>query len=196
MFWAGLNHCKMVDKNCCLLLLYLIIGKLDIVQYYRYIFIYTIIIILFYCLYSHIFIYYYHTGVHSTIQLPHDTVQCLNQTVEYQCTVSGSGLLALIWSVFRDDGTQLGNDFAYVSSTILAPSTIGGLFTVEQLSMTPLVSNISFTAMSSIDRYTVVCEDLITLNNETILINIAGNKYTILQYLATQLDFDIHRYPC
>ena len=114
------------------------------------------------------------TGVHSAIQFPHDTVQCLNQTVEYQCTVSGSGILVLTWRVLRDDGTQLEADVAYTSTSIQNPSIIGRLFTVEHLSQTPLVSSVSLTVQSSIDRYTVVCEDSITLNNETVLINIAG----------------------
>ena len=114
------------------------------------------------------------TGVHSAIQFPHDTVQCLDQTVEYQCTVSGSPVDILTWRVFREDGTQLGLPVSYISSTTQTPKTIGGLFAVEQLSQTPVVSNISFTVQSSIDRYTVVCEDSITMNNETILINIAG----------------------
>ena len=110
------------------------------------------------------------TGVHSAIQLPHDAVQCLDQTVEYQCTVSGSGLRALRWSLIRDDGKQL--------LTVTGSATIGGLFRVQQLSQSPLVSNISFTAVSSINGYTFVCEDTTTTNNETILINIAGKNYS------------------
>ena len=107
------------------------------------------------------------TGVHSAIQLPHDTVQCLDQTVEYQCTVNGSELQALRWSLIRDDGKQLW--------TVTGSAKIG-LFRVQQLSQTPLVSNISFTVQSSIDRYTVVCDDTNTTNNETILINIPGKN--------------------
>ena len=82
-----------------------------------------------------------------------------------------------------DDGTQLGTAFVYISAATQAPSTIGELFTVEQLSETPVVSNISFTVQSSIDRYTIVCEDANTMNNETILINIAGKKYILLHFL-------------
>ena len=36
------------------------------------------------------------------------------------------------------------------------------------------MSNVSFTVQSSIDRYTVMCEDPNSMSNETILINIAG----------------------
>ncbi len=85
----------------------------------------------------------------------------------------------MTWSVFRDNGTQLGSPVAFISTTTQAPKTIGALFTVEQLSETPLVSNISFTAVSSIDGYTVVCEDLNTMNNEMMLINIAGKNYVL-----------------
>ena len=114
----------------------------------------------------------------SAIQFSYnDTVYCPNDSVEYQCTISGSGFFGLTWRVFRDDGTPLGSPVIYTSTITEDPSTIGGLFTVEQLSMTPLVSNISFTAMSSINRYTIVCEDSITTNNEVILINIAGKNY-------------------
>ena len=91
--------------------------------------------------------------------------------------------------MLRDDGTPLGPDVVYVSRFTQAPSTIGGLFTVEQLSQTPIVSNISFTAVSSINRYTVVCEDSITLNNETVVINIPGKKYILCIILCTLLHF-------
>ena len=116
-------------------------------------------------------------GVHSTIQFPHDTVQCLNQTVEYQCTVNGSVFFGLTWRVLHDNGTQLGEDITYINTnTEQDPSTIGGLFTVQQLSQTPLVSNISFTAVSSIDRYTIVCVDTVAVINEIVLINIPGKN--------------------
>ncbi len=128
-------------------------------------------------------------GVHSAIQLPHATAQCLDQTVEYQCIVRGSGFFGLQWSVFRDDGTQLGIDVTYISTTIDASDTIGGLFTVEQLSDTPLVSNVSFIAVSSIDRYTVVCEDTITMSNVTILINIAGIRDNTLFLVYSNTKF-------
>ena len=113
------------------------------------------------------------TGVHSAIQLPHDTVQCLDQTVEYQCTVSGS---AMTWSAFRDGIWVV----TYTSTTSPGGTITIGLFTVELLSVTPLVSNISFTVQSSIDGYTIVCEDANTMNNITILINIAGKNYSKL----------------
>ena len=92
--------------------------------------------------------------------------------------------------MFRDDGTQFGSPVAYVSKITQGPRTIGGLFTVEQLSHTPsVVSNISFTAVSSINRYTIVCEDANTLNNETVVINIPGKKYILCIILCTLLHF-------
>ena len=79
--------------------------------------------------------------------------------------------------MLHDNGTQLGEDITYINTnTEQDPSTIGGLFTVQQLSQTPLVSNISFTAVSSIDRYTIVCVDTVAVINEIVLINIPGKN--------------------
>ena len=116
------------------------------------------------------------TGVNCTIQFQHDTVQCLGQLVEYQCTVTGTGFTALAWRISEDNGTQLGNVVSYTSSGIGASNTIGGEFTVEQLQpSSPVVSNISFTVQSSINGYTIECEDSTNaLNNESFTINIPG----------------------
>ena len=120
-------------------------------------------------------------GVHSAIQLPHDTVQCLDQTVEYQCTLNGSAAIdILIWRVFDENGTQIGNDVSHNSASTSNALTIGELFTVEQVSAiseSPLVSNVSITVQSNIDRYTVVCVDANSMSNEILLIDIAGKKY-------------------
>ncbi len=126
--------------------------------------------------------------MHSAIQFPHDDVQCLNQTVEYQCTVSGSAINILIWRVFDENEIQIGADVSHNSATFQAPDAVG-LFTVKQLSETPLVSNVSFTVHSSIDRYTVVCGDANTMSNETILIDIAGKKYILCACYCTTLHF-------
>ena len=72
-----------------------------------------------------------------------------------------------------ENGTQIGADVSHNSVSTPDPVKIG-LFTFEQISETPLVSNVSFTVQSSIDRYTVVCEDPKSMGIETILINIAG----------------------
>ena len=116
------------------------------------------------------------TGVNCTIQFQHDTEQCLDQLVEYQCTVTGTGFTALTWRILEDDGTPFGNAVTYTSNGIGATITIGGVFAVEQLQpASPVVSTISFTVQSSINGYTIVCEDSInTLNNENFTINIPG----------------------
>ena len=119
------------------------------------------------------------SGVNCTIQFQHDTEQCLDQPVEYQCTVTGTGFLT--WRILEDDGTQLGGTVSYTSSGGGAPVTIGGEFTVEQLQSLPIVSNISFTVQSSINGYTIVCEDSAAMNNENFIINIPG-MYALLNF--------------
>ena len=113
-----------------------------------------------------------YTGIHCTSQFQHDTEQCLDQLVEYQCTVTGTGFLT--WRV-SDNGTQLGNIVSYSSNGIGASITIGGVFAVEQLQpASPVVSNISFTVQSSFNGYTIVCQDSATMNNESLTINVSG----------------------
>ena len=125
----------------------------------------------------------YFTGVHCTSQFQHDTEQCLDQLVEYQCTVTGTGFTSLTWKISEDNGTQLGNTVTYTSNSIGASVTIGGVFTVEQLQpSSPIVSNISFTVQSSINGYTIVCEDSATMNNENLTINVPGMMLMILEY--------------
>ena len=99
----------------------------------------------------------------------------MDQLVEYQCTVSGSGFLSLTWKILQDNGTQFGSPVVYASNVLAGSSTIGGLFTVEQLSQSPLVSNISFTVQSSINGYTIICEDGVTLKNENVTTDISGH---------------------
>ena len=113
------------------------------------------------------------TGVHATITFQPDTEQCLGQLVEYQCTVDA---VVLNWRVFNESQVQLIDGYAtYSNGGIGSNNTIGlGLFTVEQLQQSPIISNISFTVQSSINGYTIQCEDGITINNEKLTINIAG----------------------
>ncbi len=113
------------------------------------------------------------TGIHATITFPHDTEQCLGQLVEYQCTVDGT---ILNWRVFNESQVQLSDGFnTYTSGGISPPSTIGkGVFTIEQLQQSPVVSTISFTVQSNINGYTIQCEDGGTMTNENLIINITG----------------------
>ena len=120
-----------------------------------------------------IFDCYQSTGVHCTSQFQHDTEQCLNQLVEYQCTVTGTGFLT--WKILDDNGTQLGGTPSYTSNGGGVSVILGGVFTVEQLQpASPVVSSISFTVQSSINGYTIVCEDSATMNNENLTINVSG----------------------
>ena len=137
-------------------------------------------------------VYYYYrlstiiTGVHCTIQFQHDTEQCLDQLVEYQCTVTGTGFLSLTWRISEDNGTLFGNAVNYASNADGASNIIGGVFTVEQLQpASPVVSNISFTVQSSINGYTIVCEDSTnTTNSVNLMITILGIMYdTCSQYM-------------
>ena len=109
------------------------------------------------------------SGTIATIQFQHDTEQCLDQLVEYQCTrVTGTG--GLRWRISGDDGTQFSVAIGGGTVTI-------GVFTVERLQpSSPVVSNISFTVQSSINGYTIVCEDSFTppVNSESLIINIPG----------------------
>ena len=114
-------------------------------------------------------------GVHSAIQFPHDTVQCLDQTVEYQCTVSGSGFFGLRWRLLDDNQ-------APIATTVYSSDEFGSTvkldsdrFTFERLSETPIVSNVSFTVQSSIDGYTIRCIDTAASESIDITIDIAGN---------------------
>ncbi len=112
------------------------------------------------------------TGVHSAIQFPLNTVQCLDQTVEYQCTVSGS---TLRWTLFDENVAQIAT-ITYASDQVGASLPLGSHFTVEQLSpASPIVSNVSFTVQSSIDGYTIRCIDTATTESIDITIDIAGN---------------------
>ncbi len=57
----------------------------------------------------YIIVQYFHTtGVYNCdLQFPTTPEHCLNETVEYQCTVTGSGILAMQW-IINNDGTEIG----------------------------------------------------------------------------------------
>ncbi len=68
-------------------------------------------------------------------------------------------VVLLQWRVFNNQA-QLSDGFtAYTNGGIGQPITIGGVFTVEQLQQSPVISNISFTVQSIINGYTIQCED-------------------------------------
>ena len=112
-------------------------------------------------------------GVHATITFPHDTEQCLDQLVEYQCTVDGTAPLILIWRILNNNGIE-NSSRSYTNGNLDNSAVTIGVFTVEQLQQLPLVSTISFTVQSSINGYSIQCEDGITMNNVNLTINITG----------------------
>ena len=105
--------------------------------------------------------------------------------------MTGTGFLT--WRILKDDETQLSNIVSYTSNGIGASNTIGGEFTVEQLQpASPIVSNISFTVQSSINGYTIVCEDSATMNHENLTITISGYLFKLyknrLLYYLSDID--------
>ena len=121
--------------------------------------------------YYYSFNLYFFSGVNSQIQFQPDTTQhCNGEPVEYQCSIDA---LILTWRVLLNNGTQFGTDAAYIIISDQAASTIGDVFIPERLSavsVSPLVSNISFTAQSNINGYTILCIDGVNLNNENVTI--------------------------
>ena len=99
--------------------------------------------------------------------------------------MTGSPPLILTWRI-RDETSELGNT-PYTSLGITSPVTLAGDFSVEQLSTNPLVSNISFTVQSSINGYTILCEDIGGGDNENCTINIAGTIITTSIYVTVIL---------
>ena len=130
------------------------------------------------------------TGLECTVQFQHDTEQCLDQLVEYQCTVTGTGFLVLSWRIFDDNGPELGNVIYTSSNDIGFPAIIiGGVFFVQlrNVQFDIIISTISFTVQSSINEYTIVCED--PFFTEYLTINISGMaSYIVVQLLLCQVS--------
>ena len=120
-------------------------------------------IILLICCCNCYYFFFHSTGVNCNIQFESTPQQCLNQPVEYQCTVTGA---VFVWRVFDDNGAEIAI-VAYNNIVIASPTTTGA-FTFEQLQEAPMIiSNISFIAQSSINGYTIRCED--GTNNEDLV---------------------------
>ena len=86
---------------------------------------------------------------------------CLNNDLQYQCIVTGSVLMR--WRIRDEDMTSLGTE-AYDNGADLvatpAPFPNSLPFFTDYTSKSPsLISNISFTVQSSINGYTIHCED-------------------------------------
>ncbi len=87
--------------------------------------------------------------------------QCLSTPVQYQCTVTDSNILQ--WRVRDENMTSLGTN-VYVTNSNLVTTPVPFLnslpFFTDYTSKSPsLISNISFTVQSSINGYTIHCED-------------------------------------
>lgn len=65
---------------------------------------------------------------------------CIDQTVEFQCEVSNSNPNALTWVIYiyDDCGEQFGNDVYFTTLNMKEEETVGGVFSVEQLSQSGL----------------------------------------------------------
>ena len=96
--------------------------------------------------------------------------------------MTGIPTLILNWRI-RDGTSDLASS-TYTSLSITSPNTLAGDFSVQQLSTNPLVSTISFTVQSSINGYTILCEE-VGGDNENCTINIAGKIITTTSAYAT-----------
>ena len=100
---------------------------------------------------------------------------CLDQAVQYQCTVTDSNVLQ--WRIRDENMTSLGTVLYGTQSdlvTIPAPFPHNVPFFTDLSSTSPsLISNISFHVQSSINGYTIHCENG-DGNMENCTIDIAG----------------------
>ncbi len=98
---------------------------------------------------------------------------CLTTPVQYQCIVTNSFILR--WRVRDETMTSLDTE-SYINGDALvsfSPITNAPDFSTDLSSMIPLISNISFTVQSSINGYTIQCEDA-GGDSESCTINVAG----------------------
>ena len=115
---------------------------------------------------------------------------CLNISVQYQCTVTDSNILS--WRIRDENMTSLGT-VAYTTVNDLVttpePFPMSLPFFTDYTSKSPsLISNISFTVQSSINGYTIHCEDG-DGNMENCTIDIAGeSRYKFKPFFVFRLD--------
>ncbi len=103
-----------------------------------------------------------------------DQTFCLNEPVQFQCIVNGS-IDILRWRI-RDESMTTLNTETYSNGDSIAsflPIPNAPDFSTDLSSMIPLISNISFTVQSSINGYTILCEDF-GGDSESCTINIEG----------------------
>ena len=104
--------------------------------------------------------------------------QCLSTSVQYQCTVTDSNMLN--WRIRNENMTSLGTESYTTSSDLVttpAPFPNSLPFFTDYISKSPsLISNISFTVKSSINGYTIHCNDG-GGNMENCTIEVPGKTY-------------------
>ena len=103
---------------------------------------------------------------------------CLNNDLQYQCTVTD--FIVLNWRIRDENMTTLGT-VAYTTVNDLVttpePFPMSLPFFTDYTSKSPsLISNISFTVQSSINGYTIHCEDG-NGNMENCMIDIPGELF-------------------
>ena len=108
-------------------------------------------------------------------------VKCLKKPVQYQCTVNST--IILQWRIRDENSTSLGTE-GYIATNHLVTTPVAFPnslpFFTDYTSKSPsLISNISFTVQSSINGYTIHCEDG-DGNMENCTIDIAGDtQFTV-----------------
>ena len=111
-----------------------------------------------------------HLGTTAEVIFQCDTEHCLNQQVEYQCTVTRSDLQ--LWRIKKELQNGVQESTVEICSSSTA-TILGGFFNFKQLSQSPTISNISFTVQSNLDQRIISCEYQ-QGGSETCIINILG----------------------
>ena len=87
--------------------------------------------------------------------------QCLNKPIQYQCTVTDSN--NLLWRIRDENVTSLGTQpYTNKSDLVTTPAPFPNslpFFTDYTFKSPSLISNVSFIVQSSINGYTIHCED-------------------------------------
>ena len=115
---------------------------------------------------------------------------CLSQPTAYECSINGASILQL--RVLDASGVQFGDGVGYAKSihSIGRPDSIGTQFdTVLVNNDDPLVANITFIPVMSLNNYTVQCAE--SLANDIPVncsIQIAGMNKLDTDYIISLLD--------
>ena len=113
--------------------------------------------------------------------------QCLSlsTSVQYQCTVTDSNIL--LWRIKNENMASLGTQsYTTVADLVTTPDPFPNSlpFFTDYTSKSPsLISNISFTVQSSINGYTIYCEDGDGIM-ENCTIKIAGDCGILIKVLV------------